>query len=268
MSMGHDPRDVTSALDGLTVGSAARAVGVSIRTLHHWDSIGLLVPSGRSWAGYRLYCDADIARLHRILVYRELGFSLRQIEEILDRGTSLSHLREQRALLDQRISRLQEMASAVDRMIQGEEMSIEKQARLYGDEWTHEVHAEAESRWGHTAEWAESQKRFSSMSPAEIDELRSSGESIEEALAQAVRDGLDPASEEARTLVERHRALLSEGYEVTHQRHVILAGMYMADQRFTEHYDRREPGLAAWLNEAVRANAASHGVNLERVSWN
>jgi DNA-binding transcriptional MerR regulator len=256
-----------STADGLTVGATAESVGVSVRTLHHWDAIGLLVPSGRTWSGYRLYDDGDLTRLHRILVYRELGFSLAQIEQILAQGTAVSHLREQRALLDQRISRLQEMASAVDRMIQGETMSIEKKARLFGDSWKPEYESEAQSRWGDTAEWAESQQRFSSMSEAEIARWRAEGESLEEDLAQATRDGADPASDRAVALVERHRALLSAAYEVSLARQVILADMYVTDPRFTEHYDRLEPGLAAWLREAVRANAQAHGVDLQNVSW-
>jgi len=68
----------------LTVGQVAGLVGVSVRTLHHWDEIGLVVPSARSWAGYRLYGPDDVARIHRVLVYRETGMPLAEVARILD----------------------------------------------------------------------------------------------------------------------------------------------------------------------------------------
>ena len=71
----HEP-DPTGARQDLTVGEAARLVGVSVRTLHHWDALGLAVPSGRTWSGYRLYSPDDVARLQQVLVYRETGMPL------------------------------------------------------------------------------------------------------------------------------------------------------------------------------------------------
>ena len=68
----------------LTVGQVAGLVGVSVRTLHHWDEIGLVVPSARSWAGYRLYGPDDVARIHRVLVYRETGMTLAEVARVLD----------------------------------------------------------------------------------------------------------------------------------------------------------------------------------------
>ena len=85
----------------LTVGVVAGMVGVSIRTLHHYDQIGLVVPSGRTPAGYRVYDDTDVERLHQVLTYRELGFSLEQIATLLDDPyvDPMGHLETQRELL-------------------------------------------------------------------------------------------------------------------------------------------------------------------------
>ena len=80
--------------DTLTVGSVARLAGVTVRTLHHYDEVGLLAPSGRSDAGYRRYADADLDRLQRILFYRELGFALDEIRTVMtDGGNAIGHLR-------------------------------------------------------------------------------------------------------------------------------------------------------------------------------
>lgn len=97
-----------------TVGEVSRIVGVSVRALHHYDEIGLVVPSGRTPAGYRSYSGADVERLHRVLLYRELGFTLEEIATLLDDPDvdALAHLRRQRELLDDRINRLHQMVAA------------------------------------------------------------------------------------------------------------------------------------------------------------
>src|SRR5690606_7874360 len=99
-----------------SVGDVARLAGVTVRTLHHYDEIGLLSPSGRSSAGYRRYAEADLERLHQILTYRELGFSLEQIAQILaDPGTDLmDHLRRQHRLLRERLERLKKIIDTIE----------------------------------------------------------------------------------------------------------------------------------------------------------
>lgn len=95
--------DIRALSDSLTVGTVADLVGVSVRTLHHWDEIGLVKPSGRTPAGYRSYSSDDVGRLHRVLVYRELGFGLAAIAELLDDPEVYEeqHLRAQRRLLEE-----------------------------------------------------------------------------------------------------------------------------------------------------------------------
>ena len=99
--------------DLLTVGDVAQLSGVTVRTLHHYDRIGLVTPSGRTAAGYRLYGEGDLDRLHAVLGYRELGFALEQIADLLD-GTAepLAHLRRQHGLVR---SRIEQLATAAPR---------------------------------------------------------------------------------------------------------------------------------------------------------
>ena len=87
---------------------------MTVRTLHHWDAIGLVRPSERTVGGYRLYSAADVARIHRVLIYRELGLPLDGIGELLDAPSidATVPLRQQRAQLVERISRLQGMVDA------------------------------------------------------------------------------------------------------------------------------------------------------------
>jgi MerR family transcriptional regulator, thiopeptide resistance regulator len=258
---------------GLTVGRTAELVGVSVRTLHHWDDIGLVQPSARTWAGYRLYSGADIARVQQVLVYREIGMPLAQIAEVLDDPAAdvADHLGRQRELLITRIARLQELVSAVNRMMEArelnEELTPEEQARSFGSEWHDPYHEEAEERYGHTEEWAQSQARAKKMSPAEWDEAKRDLEELEAALAEAKRGGVQPGTEAANGLAEQHRASIGRWFEVSHSKQVLMACNYVDDPRFTAHYDDREPGLAAWLKAIIDANAQAHGVDPANAEW-
>ena len=114
-------------MDGeLTVGKVARSAGLTVRTLHHFDSIGLVVPHGRSPAGYRLYNRADIERLQEVLFFRELGFGLEEIKAILDRPdySRAGVLRRQRRLLQARSERVNRMIEAVDAALEGQRMNL------------------------------------------------------------------------------------------------------------------------------------------------
>ena len=99
-----------------TVGAAADASAVSVRTLHHYDEIGLLSPSRRNSSGYRIYSAADLDRLQRIVFYRELGLDLADIAQILsdESTTDEDHLRRQHELVSERITRFQAMLALID----------------------------------------------------------------------------------------------------------------------------------------------------------
>src|SRR5690242_16911586 len=100
---------------GYTVGQVAALSGVTVRTLHHYDQIGLVRPSGRTSGGYRQYGPTDLDRLHRVLSYRELGLPLDDIQSILDAGPgALSHLVRQHQLVQERIARLQRMLQHIE----------------------------------------------------------------------------------------------------------------------------------------------------------
>lgn len=263
--------DPTGARQDLTVGEAARLVGVSVRTLHHWDALGLAVPSGRTWSGYRLYSPDDVARLQQVLVYRETGMPLARIGELLDEaGTSaLEHLERQRALLLARITRLQRMVGAVEALMDEEtRMSTtpEQRAEILGTGWDPAWEEEAQRRWGDTDDWRVSAERWAAQTPEERVSARTRMEQVERALAAAKREGVRPGSERANALAEEHRAGLT-WFDVTPAKHVILARGYVADPRFAAHYNALEPGLAAWLKEIIDANAAAHGVDPATARW-
>jgi len=248
-------------MDTNTVSAVAALTGVSVRTLHHYDHIGLVVPSVRTPAGYREYIDADIERLHLVLVYRSVGMPLDEIRALLDDSSAdvVGHLRRQHGLLLEQAERLQHTIKAVEELMnahrQGIQLTAEEQVELFGTTaFGDEYAAEAEERWGETDAWKQSQQRVSQFSKQDWGAIKAEGDALLKALAQAIRDGVEPGSARANELASRHRASIERFYDCGDEMHRNLAEMYLADERFTRYYDDVEPGLAQFLHNIVVAS--------------
>jgi MerR family transcriptional regulator, thiopeptide resistance regulator len=248
---------------GYTVGRVAALSGVTIRTLHHYDEVGLLSPGGRSAAGYRIYEDRDLERLQRILFYRELGFTLDEISTIVDdsQTDALGHLRRQRGLLNERIERLSAMVEAIDYELEARTMDIpltpEERLEVFGEFRPEDYAEEAEQRWGETAAYKESQRRVASYTKEDWQALKAEEKEIRARLAAALESGLAPDSEEAMAAAEAHRQHISRWfYECSYEMHRGLTEMYVSDERFRSNYDSQTPGLADFIREAALANAS------------
>lgn len=249
-------------MGGYSVGHVARAAKVTVRTLHHYDRIGLLRPSGRTAGGYRRYSDADLERLQQILFYRELGFPLEEIAEILDdpRADPMTHLRRQRDLLVGRIDRLRAMVTAIEHAMEARRMGIsltpEERFEVFGD-FDPEAHAEeAAERWGGYDAYQASQRRTAAYTKADWQRIKDEQEAILREFAAAMADGAPATGERAMDLAERHRRSISDNfYECTPQMHRGLAELYVGDPRFTATYEQVAEGLAQYIHDAVIANA-------------
>jgi DNA-binding transcriptional MerR regulator len=248
-------------MDARTVGAVAALTGVSVRTLHHYDHIGLVVPSVRTPAGYRGYTDADIEQLHLVLVYRSVGMPLDEIRALLDDPSAdvLEHLGRQHALLLEQEDRLQHTIKAVEELMnahrQGIQLTAEEQIEIFGTTaFSVEYAAEAEERWGETDAWKQSQQRVSQFSKQDWMAIKAEGDALLAALAQAKRDGVEPGSADANDLAARHRASIERFYDCGDEMHRNLVDMYLADERFTRYYDDVEPGLAQFLHDIVVAS--------------
>ncbi|PRX97310.1 MerR family transcriptional regulator [Allonocardiopsis opalescens] len=245
-----------------SVGEVAAFAGVTVRTLHHYDRIGLLRPTGRSGAGYRRYGECDLERLQQILFYRELGFSLDDIGTILDDPStdSAAHLRRQHRLLNERIGRLRGMVAAVERaleaMTMGNALTPQERFELFGDYLADDYAKEAEERWGGTAEWDESQRKTAAYTKDDWRRLKAEGADVERRLAEAMRDGAEPSSTRAMDLAEEHRSHITRWfYTCDTAIHRGLTAMYAEDPRFRAYYDGAAPGLAEYVRDAAAANA-------------
>ncbi|TDC38798.1 MerR family transcriptional regulator [Micromonospora sp. 15K316] len=258
---------------GLTVGQVSTRLGVTVRALHHWDETDLARPSLRTAGGYRLYTAADLERLHRVVVYRELGLGLGRIRAILDDSAAdvPGALRAQRLQVAERIDRLQQLSAGLDRMIDAHErgllLTVEQQAAILGPHWDPDWPDQARQRYGDTAQWQQYAERSAPRGPDEWQAIADAVAELDSALGDAMDAGVTPGSPEANRLVERHREVFSSYFPLTRQMQVCLGRKYEADPAFAAHYDGIRAGLAAWFRRIVDASARAHDIDPDTATW-
>lgn len=245
-----------------TVGQVADEVGVTVRTLHHYDQIGLVRPSERSRAGYRLYTEADLQRLQHVVVYRRLGFPLDQIGEILAAGADVAaHLRRQRAAVTDRLTELTGLVSAIDKALEAQmndyQITAEERRELFGEGFDDGYAQEAEQRWGGTEAWEQSQRRAKSYSKEQWEQIKAEGEEVNARFVELLTAGVPAESEPAMDAAEAARQQICRWfYDCPRELHASIAEMYVTDPRFTKTYEDIHAGLARYVRDAVVANAA------------
>ncbi len=249
---------------GYPIGRVAELAGVTVRTLHHYDEIGLLSPSERTSTGYRRYDDADLERLQQILYYRELEFSLEEIAMILDdpQADATAHLRRQHALLTERIARLGKMVNAIEFAMEASKVGInltpEERFELWGDFNPDDYAQEAEQRWGGTDAYQESMRKTSRYTKADWQAIKQQSEDWGRRIVAVMDSGASADSPEAMELAEEHRQQISQWYyECSYEIQTGLAEMYLADERFMATYEAIKPGLTVFLHDAIMANAVA-----------
>ena len=244
-----------------TVGQVADVFGVTVRTLHHYDEIGLLTPSERTRAGYRLYTDEDLTRLQQIVVYRRLEMPLDEIATVLNRGEdAVTHLRRQRDAVMTRLDELTDIVVAIDRALEremnDEPATTEDLKELFGDGFTDEYQQEAQDRWGDTDAWKQSAARTKSYTKDDWAAVKAEMEAVNAAFVAALQSGEPATSAAAMDAAEQHRRHIHDRfYDIDHDFHRGLADLYVSDPRFTKTYDDIAPGLAAYVRDAIHANA-------------
>jgi MerR family transcriptional regulator, thiopeptide resistance regulator len=250
-----------------TIGQVAETAKVSIRTLHHYDEIGLLVPSVRSAAGYRLYTADDLSRLHQVLLFRELGFALPEIREIMcdpdfDRQAALA---AQRNLLAEKARRTTAMIDAIDlqlvAMEEGTPMNDEERKEMFGELFDGfdpaEYEDEVEERWGDSEAFHQSAQRTKRYTKADWEQIKEEDAANTAAFIALMDAGFAPESPEAMALAEVHRLHISKWfYDCPVEFYKNMASIWVNDPRFTKNIDKPRAGLAAYKYAAVLALAA------------
>ena len=249
-----------------TVGPAARLAGTTVRALHHYDELGLVRPSGRTTAGYRVYTEADLDRLREVLVWRELGFGLDAIPALLagERADRLDLLVEQVSAVSARIDRLQQVRAALQEEVRavssGLRLTQEDKRELFGDEWTEhedEWAAESQERWGHTDAYRESAARTARYTKADWERVKAEMGAVQERFIALLRSGAAADGDEAVAVAEQARQVNGRWfYEMSGQMQVELGRMFVDDPRFAAQYEEQAAGLAAFVSAAYQANGA------------
>lgn len=230
----------------------AEFTGVSVRTLHYYDEIGLLRPAFVDKAtGYRFYDENSILRMQEILFYRELDFSLKSIGEILaspnyDKSKAL---KEQKQLLILKKERLERLISAIDGAVKGENVM-----KAFDNSEFEKNKAEAKEKWGSTDAYREHAERTKNYSKQKWGDLAEGMDHIMAEFAVCMRKGETPESSEAQNLVKLLQSHITKNYY--HCTNEILAGlgqMYVADERFKNNIDKHADGTAEFIREAITA---------------
>lgn len=246
---------VEAKMQAYTVGELANMAGTTVRTLHHYDAIGLLPPTSRTDSGYRLYNGDALVRLQQILLFREMGLPLGEIGRILDEPTfdSIAALKDHRQNLQRQVARLGRLLNTVERTIhklEGSDMSLSDQELYAGfkSEEVERIKREARERYG-SAEVTASEERIKGMGKDAWEALKTEMDAVTRALVPLMERDPDDANVQA--LIARHHAVIEHFYEAPAERYAGLAQLYANDPEFRAFYDRYQEGLADFLSDAM-----------------
>ncbi len=245
-----------------SIRALSELAGVSTRTLRYYDEIGLLKPLYAAESGYRFYGDKEVVRLQQILFYRERGFELKTIQQILtsDNFDIMNALEEHLLELEQQRNRIDSLILTVKQTILSmkgvysmsdnekfeafKKHLVEENEKKYGTE-IRKQHGDAEID--------ASNQKLLGMSEAEYAYFKELEQKIYTLLKEYVLAGISPESEAGRELTLLHKEWLCKTWKhYSPQAHISLAAAYIADERFTQYYDKEVSGCAAFLEAAIR----------------
>ncbi len=243
-----------------TVCQLAKLSGVSVRTLHHYDRIGLLKPAYHGSNGYRYYEEEQLLLLQQILFFRELGFKLERIKKVVGRGDfdKIAALKIHKSVLRKEIVRLEGLITTIDKTIkhlQGEKKMSHNE--LYEEFNKKEYHDYLIKRYGETAKEniAESQQRTKGWQKQDWQNFKEEGNAIGEELANALERKLAIDSEEVQALIERHYRMINRCYTPTREVYVGLGDLYQEHPGLRSFYEAFHKELPQFLAKAMKVYA-------------
>lgn len=240
-----------------TVRHVARAAGISVRTLHHYDAIGLLKPGHVGANSYRYCGREELLRLQQILFYRELGLPLAEIAAVLDDPAfdPLAALREHRTALEGRIVHYRILIRTIDRTI----ASLEKDEDMEDNDYYAGIAPETRNRWQRQAEefWgkdavAAAATKARSFSKEQVAAIQAEMEAIRADFQRLFREGADPASDAVQAVTERHYRWVSHSWTPDAAAFRGLGRYYVENPQFRGTYDDEKlPGCPEFIAAAM-----------------
>ena len=237
----------------MKISEVAKLSGVTVRTLHYYDEIGLLKPSETTEAGYRMYSIEDLERLQQILFFRELDFSLNEIKEIMINPNydKIEALNKHKELLIEKRKRIDGLITLIDKTIKGDNnMSFKEFDNSKIEENKRKYAEEVKKRWGNTDAYKEYEKKTTSYD-------KNSWNTINEEMAKILKEfadnrNEDPSSNVVQGLVEKWRLYITSNfYNCTKEILSCLGLMYTGDERFKENIDKYGEGTAEFMSKAI-----------------
>lgn len=242
----------------LKIKEVAELTGVTVRTLHYYDEIGLLKPSEITEAGYRLYDENALAVLQQILFFKELDFELNEIRDIMTNTAfdKTEALKKQKELLNKKRERIDKLVTLIDNTIKGESSMSFKEFDMTEIENTKKKYAkEVKERWGNTDAYTESQKKTKNYSKEQWQEIDEESREILKAFAANMDKA--PHSEEVQALVKEWQDFITARYyNCTKEILQGLGLMYVQDERFKKNIDRNGDGTAEFISKAIEIYCA------------
>ena len=238
-----------------TVSKLAKLAGISVRTLHYYDEIGLLRPSLVKENKYRFYSESELIKLSQILFFKELEFPLNEIIQILKSPDfdQIEILKDQQKLLLLKEKRINKLIKTINRTVEklkgGENMNTDDLFKSFEDDELVENMEEAKKRWGETDAYRQSMERVKKWTKKDYERVKKQGEEFTKKLAEAM--DLDIKSTQVQTLIKKHHEGVEYFYSCPVEMYRGLADMYVSDPRFAKYYNKYRPGLAVWLRDAI-----------------
>lgn len=238
-----------------TIKQLSDLAGITRRTLHYYDEIGLLKPIEISGNGYRWYSEQGLLRLQQILLYRESGVPLAKIKQILDNTSfdKVSALQEHKETLQKQQTRLEGLIATVEQTINylkgAGRMSPKELFKAFNEEEEKKYEAEAMQMYDPETVKA-SYTRWRSYSKGEKQRIGEEGNAAYEALVLSIPHG--PASPEAQAGVDRWRKHMAYFWAPNDEQLIGLTDLYNEDPRFKANFDKIHPDLASFMREAVK----------------
>ncbi len=240
-----------------TVQEVAQFAGVSVRTLHHYDELGLLIPEQKLENGTRLYGRESLYRLQQILLYKQAGLSLKQIDQMLGKGAPerLALLLKQRDWVKMEQNRLNTLLNTIDKTINElkntKTMMTEKEIYAgFGKEEADKIRQEVKERWG-ADELKKSENHLKQKTPADFKALQKQGEELVAKIGNSMNLPIDHP--EVQTLIAAYFEHM-KGFrpDLTKEGFGQLADLYVQDERFMAYYEKVNTGLANYISTAIK----------------
>lgn len=248
-------------MEKYTVQELSKLAGVSVRTLHHYDEIGLLKPAYRSEKGYRYYTRNELLRLQQVMFYRVLDMPLKDIVELMDASTydALKALEQHKQALHQRLHNMNQLIKTIDKTInamkQGSDILTDEELyEGFTKEQTAEMRAEVIERWG-ADKLLESENNAKKLDKEQWQHLKEQAEDIARQFAAV--SGFAPGSMAVQQVVQAHYNHISMLNDVCVEHYAGLGRLYVDDARFTIFYDKHKPGLSQFICDAIQVFCAN-----------